>query len=305
MKHKFCPDEIIFSVTNKCNLKCPHCYVEQKNLSLDIEKAKFLIKNSLNAKPETEWRIGFTGGEPFLNLDFLCQISKFCVENNIMFDRIMTNALWWETEDDLQTSLTRLYESGYDGKIGISLDSFHGGDFRKTAKFIFYVTKIWQNPMMCEIQATYSTIKTSLHTLKKQKNIIKLLLLELERLECDAQVRVDFNKQVFSSDSPLAWKDKKWFREDFCVPTGNIFYVHTNGSIAPCCGYSNENEKLIIGTVDDDYETLLNNVQKNRIAKICFETGLENWRKTESKCKRKLPGKTSSPCTLCDFVCRL
>ena len=42
MKHKFCPDEIIFSVTNKCNLKCPHCYVEQKNLSLDIEKAKFL-----------------------------------------------------------------------------------------------------------------------------------------------------------------------------------------------------------------------------------------------------------------------
>ena len=41
----FDPDEIIFAVTDKCNLKCAHCFVERKNFSLDAEKAKKLIEN--------------------------------------------------------------------------------------------------------------------------------------------------------------------------------------------------------------------------------------------------------------------
>ena len=319
---EFNPDEIIFAVTDACNLKCAHCFVERKGLKLDIEKAKNLMDSCLQSCPETEWKVGFSGGEPFLNLDFLCEISKFCVEKGIVFDRIMTNALWWKDENELKEKLTRLFESGYDGKIGISFDSFHGGDFRYIAKFCRAVFEIWKNSSMIEIQTTYSTQKNSLHTIKKQKKILQLLAWELGAKKFNSKnggknnyiegkfdssdffIRVSFNRQVFASDSPFAWKDKKWFKEDFCQTTGNIFYVHTDGKIAPCCGYANENDAIIIGTIDDDYETLMKNVAENRMIKICFEEGLSNWRKTEQKNGKKFPGKTSDICLFCDYICK-
>lgn len=355
-RRAFSPDEIIFSVTDECNLKCQHCFVGRSEKKLDAEKAKNLIKNCIEetknceVQDETDiqeksakasfsqgvqWKVGFSGGEPFLNLDFLCKVSSFCVENEILFDRIMTNALWWKNEDELKKKLTRLYESGYDGKIAISFDSFHGGDFRKTAKFCRAVYEIWQNPTMIEIQTTYSPIKTSLHTLEKQKKVLTLLALELKgkfksksgkknnyicatNENCDFFIRVDINRQVFSSENPLAWQSKKWFKEDYCTPLGNIFYVHTDGNIAPCCGYANENPALFIGTIDDDYETLVKNGRENKIAKICFEKGLEKWVKenaysettttSESSIGSKAPvaiyRKTEDKCTLCDFICK-
>lgn len=318
----FTPDEIIFACTDSCNLKCPHCFVSRRGHKLDIADAKNFISSCIAADSKdtdglaTEWRVGFSGGEPFLNLDFLCEISAFCVENNIIFDRIMTNAIWWKSEEELSEKLTRLYDSGYDGKFGISFDSFHGGDFRYTAKFCRKVFELWKNSSSIEIQTTYDTEKNSLHTLKTQKKMLYLLSLELggkvkytkngARIIVpnmfEIPVYIGSQSHQYSKDEK--WNDKKWFKDDLCTGPGNIFYVHADGNVAPCCGFANENKELFIGTIKDSYEKLMKNAEENRMANICFSYGLEKFRLDEEKKGRKFNGKTCDICQFCDWACR-
>ena len=121
----FTPTEIIFAVTNDCNLNCPHCFINKGSEKLSCSDAINFINSCKQSKNNTIEKIGFTGGEPFLNLDFVLDITKAAVKNDFLFDQIITNADWWKNESDLQNVLTALYDAGYDGKIAVSWDIFH------------------------------------------------------------------------------------------------------------------------------------------------------------------------------------
>ncbi|MCR4900367.1 MAG: radical SAM protein, partial [Treponema sp.] len=70
----FYPDEIIFASTTACNLHCEHCFVNRNPLQLDIEQAvAFLRDCAASGKIE---RVGFSGGEPFLYMEFLVALTK-------------------------------------------------------------------------------------------------------------------------------------------------------------------------------------------------------------------------------------
>ena len=313
----FFPSEIIFSVTENCNLKCSHCYVSRKNNTLDSEKClKFLE----TCTPQIE-KIGFTGGEPFLNLDFILKITEFAVKKDFLFDRIMTNGIWWNDESELLKKLSLLYESGYDGKICLSYDSFHNQNLQKTVQFIKTVLKIFGKTSL-EIQ---SVVKFSEKNKKIKKTSLFPLLQELsELLSCKQkiifqkkstallkivkenifendyfEIPVFIFPQSLESKNPESFKSRKWFKEDFCEGPGNILYVHSDGNIAPCCGFSNENSKLFIGTINDSFSKILENAKENKMISLCFTDGLS------SKIKKigTIKGKTDDICTFCDFIC--
>jgi uncharacterized protein len=78
--------EIVFEVTDACNLRCEYCgygkfysdYEERKNINIDPEAAKrllaFLMKgwnSSQNVSAGKRTAIGFYGGEPLLNFSFI------------------------------------------------------------------------------------------------------------------------------------------------------------------------------------------------------------------------------------------
>ena len=130
-KKGFHPTEIIFAATNACNLHCEHCFIERNPHKLEIADAVALIESCVNAGSDID-RIGFSGGEPFLYMDFLIEVTKATVAHDLMFDQIMTNGDWWHDETDLRTTLQKLYDAGYDGKIGLSWDSYHGQTDRKS-----------------------------------------------------------------------------------------------------------------------------------------------------------------------------
>lgn len=313
----FFPSEIIFSVTENCNLKCNHCYVSRKNNTLDSEKClKFLE----TCTPQIE-KIGFTGGEPFLNLDFILKITEFAVKKDFLFDRIMTNGIWWNDESELLKKLSILYDSGYDGKICLSYDSFHNQNLQKTVQFIKTVLKIFGKTSL-EIQ---SVVKFSEKNKKIKKTSLFPLLQELsELLSCKQkiifqkkstallkivkenifendyfEIPVFIFPQSLESKNPESFKSRKWFKEDFCEGPGNILYVHSDGSIAPCCGFSNENSQLFIGTINDSFSKILENAKENKMISLCFTDGLS------SKIKKIgiKKGKTDDICTFCDFIC--
>lgn len=313
----FFPEEIIFALTDECNLHCPHCFVSRHKNYLDSEKAISFLKSCReNNSPVNT--IGFTGGEPFLNLDFILNIVKYAVKNDFTFDRIMTNGVWWNNKNELEEKLKLLYDAGYDGKFGLSWDSFHGQSVEDILTFIKSLYKIFNNPQCLEIQSVVYKKENSKFCEDEFLNKIDLLAQELL---CDEEIITNkktgcgtivlegenifipiYRRPVtYSANSTKAFKDKKWFKEDFCQGPGQILFVHPSGNIAPCCGFANENKELFIGNISMPWNEIKNNALENKMIDLCYSKGLSFALKF---CKKNLPGRTKDPCTFCDWLCK-
>lgn len=318
----FKPEEIIFAATSACNLKCQHCFVSQNPNKLNIESAvKFIsdCKDYCDSEKNTEGiqieKIGFSGGEPFLYLAFLCSVIKAAVEKDFMFDRLMTNGVWWNSEDDLKAKLNAVYEAGFDGKIGLSWDAFHNQDFSKVITFISAVHEIFGENAV-EIQSVikadddFNDLIDNLANkfeCSVEKNINKKTSKGIYLLQNDAvYLPVYREPQTFQCNEDEAWQAKKWFKDDYCQGPGNVLYIHADGNIAPCCGFANEEKALSIGNINMTFEDVLNQAKKNQLVQDCYNIGLGKIRKTKeikSLLKTKTSGKTDDLCTFCQFVC--
>lgn len=84
--------QIIFEVTDACNLRCKYCayadlyegYDERKNMKLPFHKARLILdylhalwkENRVEGVIEP-FTIGFYGGEPLLNVPFIKQVMEY------------------------------------------------------------------------------------------------------------------------------------------------------------------------------------------------------------------------------------
>jgi uncharacterized protein len=86
-------EQIVFEVTDSCNLNCTYCgfgelyegYDIRNGNKLNILYAKLLLKYIYNLKLENNNKrlmIGFYGGEPLLNINFIKQIIEFANQLN-------------------------------------------------------------------------------------------------------------------------------------------------------------------------------------------------------------------------------
>ncbi|MDY6396953.1 MAG: 4Fe-4S cluster-binding domain-containing protein [Treponema sp.] len=148
----FTPSEIIFSITTACNMHCPHCFVNRKPFTLKASDAITFLKSVYDSQNSSIEKVGFSGGEPFLRPDFLCEVIKAAIDMDFMFDRIMTNGDWWKTKEDLCATLQKVYDAGYDGKIGVSYDNFHAQSEERIATFIQTVWELFGSDAV-EIQS--------------------------------------------------------------------------------------------------------------------------------------------------------
>lgn len=325
----FNPEEIIFCPTAECNLRCPHCFVKQDKITLDQKKSiDFLVSSASNIK-----KIGFSGGEPFLNLDFMLSLIKKTVQLDLLFDQIMTNGTWWKTTQELHSTLTKIQQAGFDGKIGLSWDIFHNQNPQKIEYFIQTVQNYFGKQSITiqsvkpymggslppsrhfvasiplstgDTPATPPDIETAHKTFQKALKKWKLTFNTF--IKNHPEIPVYILPQTFVSEDKRAWKNLFWFKEDYCEGPGQVLYIHANGKIAPCCGFANENEQLIIGTINDNFQTIIKNAQNNKMIKLCYEKGLSNCKK-EIKQKlqkqgKKIPGKCRDICSFCDFICK-
>ena len=315
-KHGFRPTEIIFSTTTACNLHCEHCFINRTPRKLEIADAVRLIESCVEAggQPEPDGtllpvidRIGFSGGEPFLYMDFLIEVTKAAISHDLMFDQIMTNGDWWQNEADLAATLQKLYDAGYDGKIGLSWDSYHGQTTDRMETFIRTVQEIFGEDSI-NIQTVEDENKGG-ESLPLARTSLLTTPSAGDTPTTPPDIPVYTLPRTYTSDDSRAWQARHWFKEDYCQGPGNILYVHADGNIAPCCGFANENPALFIGTIHDSFETIMQKAAANPMIKICYEEGLYHYRRHGLKKSlrsqgKKLPGTTGDICTLCDFVCK-
>jgi uncharacterized protein len=104
--------DVVFEVTDSCNLKCKYCafgdyysnYDKRERKDLSVTKAKNLLRylsrfwqSPLNTSHKINVNIGFYGGEPLLNMDFIKEIvdysKKIASPRNSFIFRMTTNAL--------------------------------------------------------------------------------------------------------------------------------------------------------------------------------------------------------------------
>jgi uncharacterized protein len=99
---------IVFEVTDACNLQCTYCayrelytnYDKRENQYADPSKARILIdfiieklQTPSNKSPHKKVMIGFYGGEPLLNMDFIMDIVSYTKQREteyITFKYMMT-----------------------------------------------------------------------------------------------------------------------------------------------------------------------------------------------------------------------
>src|SRR5437870_2277572 len=137
----FRPNYLSFAGTYQCNLTCPHCCVPiEWPDRLDIDTAIRFLEDARAFGIEI---LGFTGGEPFLYPEFLFALTRRAAQLGFRFDKIVTNGVWFRDADHLTGVLRELKEAGFTGKLGLSVDKFHGihtpllVTFCQTARRIF------------------------------------------------------------------------------------------------------------------------------------------------------------------------
>src|SRR5690349_2392023 len=129
----FRPNYLSFAGTYQCNLSCPHCCVPiEWTDRLDIPTAVRFLEQAHDSGIEI---LGFTGGEPFLYPEFLVALTRRAAELGFRFDKLMTNGVWYRDDAHLERVLTELRDAGFSGKLGLSVDKFHGMDVAKLAGF--------------------------------------------------------------------------------------------------------------------------------------------------------------------------
>jgi hypothetical protein len=304
---RFSPREILFAPSSACNLNCAHCAVRKDRRRLSPAAAVRFLKSAKKAGLE---RVGFTGGEPFLDAPFLFAVSAAAARNDLFFDRITTNASWFKTLAQLRRALEKLREAEYDGTFGVSVDAFHEGDPAKVALFLRTAAAIWDRPDIAQIMSIRGARDRA--TAARIGRLTRLL---------GAKIVTRYGRRYIKAEYlllPLALIDivavgkagglvdpwgKKWFTEDYCQGPGHVLYVLPDGSVKPCCGYATDSERLTIGNIyTDTAEAILRKAARNPYVRAVFERGLGRIRGRLSALGVRFPGKTENHCFFCHHI---
>ncbi len=120
-------DTLWFNTGTLCNIECRNCYIESSPSNDRLaylsaaEVGRYLDEIDDLALPTRE--IGFTGGEPFMNPEFLGMVEDALVRGLEVL--ILTNAMQPMMRPHIQEGLVRLRETHRDRlKLRVSLDHF-------------------------------------------------------------------------------------------------------------------------------------------------------------------------------------
>jgi len=129
-------DQVVFEVTEKCNLKCKYCgfgelytgYDQRNGNNFDLENAKIVLaflkdiwNSELNTANKKPIYFGFYGGEPLLNFDLVKRIVEYIktleLNKNVFYFNMTTNGTL------LHKHMDYLVENNF--LLAVSIDGDH------------------------------------------------------------------------------------------------------------------------------------------------------------------------------------
>lgn len=168
------PEDLIWIITARCNLNCPHCYaiLYCNELELDFNSITKIIDSAIEAGVE---HINFTGGEPLLRNDIF-DILNYCLNVGIE-PSLFTNLTL--VNDEMVSKLSRL-----DVYVLTSLDGFSKETYESIRglntwdKFLNGVKKIISHGIEAHVNISVNTLNYNYI----DKILEKALMLGFQRL---------------------------------------------------------------------------------------------------------------------------
>jgi pyruvate-formate lyase-activating enzyme len=310
MRRTFRPRYVSFAGTYQCNLDCPHCCVPiEWPDRLEIAAAVRFLESAHAFGIRT---VGFTGGEPFLYPEFLCALSRRAAELGFRFDKVMTNGVWHVDLAHLERTLTDLRDAGFTGKLGLSVDKFHGmrhterlAEFCRTARHVF------ERDTIVSLSYASRSPEQGLEPIRELAGHLDGLIewspvLGRHLLVTPYMTMVlNWNHlaPVERAERFAGGWDGTWFEEDYCEGPGQALIVTPRGEVKPCCGFASDLDQLTIGTIAEDVEAIVHNARRHPYVGKVFREGLTAIRdEILARDPQALPGAASNQCFFCWWV---
>ncbi len=312
MARKFEPRYLMLSGTYQCNLSCPHCCVPiEWPDRLPIDVALRLVDQA-HAYGIRE--IGFTGGEPFLYLEFLTALIQRTASLGWRFDKIQTNGVWYEHQDHLADSLQAVRDAGYTGKLGLSVDKFHGLEIDALARFCKAARIVFQRDNIIALNYASKRPDQGLEPIERLAKSLDAVIEWSDWLKRYLVVSSDLTMTCnWNHLAPVeraealgkGWEwDGVWFQEDYCEGPGQALIITPKGEVKPCCGFASDLDQLTIGNIyTETLEDIVLQARQHPYVGRVFSEGLLAIKDEILKRDPKaLPGATSNQCFLCWYI---
>ena len=307
----FRPNYLSFAGTYQCNLACPHCCVPiEWPDRLPIPSALRFLEQAHEAGINV---LGFTGGEPFLYPEFLVAVTRRAAGLGFRFDKMMTNGVWHRDAAHLRDVLAELRDAGFAGKLGLSVDKFHGMDIAKLAEFCRVARGVFDRDNVLSLSYASRAPDQGLEPIRRLAAELDGVVEWSEMLGKYLLVSDDFTMTLNwnhlaaverAEGLPVNSWDGEWFVEDYCEGPGQALIVNPRGEVKPCCGFASDLDQLTIGNVHTDtVEEVIRKARKHPVVGRIFREGLTAIRDDIlANDPGALPGETSNHCYFCWYV---
>jgi pyruvate-formate lyase-activating enzyme len=306
----FRPNYISFAGTYQCNLTCPHCCVPiEWTDRLDVGTALRFLEDAHGYGIED---LGFTGGEPFLYPEFVLALCRRGADLGLRFDKIMTNGVWFRDGAHLEGVLTDLAATGFTGKLGLSVDKFHGAHTARLAEFCRTARRVFGRDSLLALSYASRHPDQGLepvHALARALDAVVDWSPVLGRyllVAPDLTMTLNWNHLAPVERAERftgAW-DGEWFAEDYCEGPGQALIVNPRGEVKPCCGFASDLDQLTIGNIyRDTVRQIVRRARRHPYVGKVFREGLTAIREEIlARDPGALPGATSNHCYFCWYV---
>jgi MoaA/NifB/PqqE/SkfB family radical SAM enzyme len=310
MRRLFRPNYVSFAGTYQCNLSCPHCCVPiEWEDRLPIEVALRFLDD---AHQQGIGRIGFTGGEPFVYPAFVIALTRRAAELGFKFDKVMTNGLWYHDEAHLSSVLSALRDAGFTGKLGMTVDKFHGADITRLATFCLTARKVFDRDTILSLSYASRAPDQGRELIRRLADALGGVLEWSDLLKRYLVVSPDLTMTLnWNHLAPVeraekfqgGWDDQ-WFQEDYCEGPGQALIVTPKGEVKPCCGFASDLDQLTIGNIHtDSVEQIIRQGREHSYVGKVFSEGLTAVvDEILARDPNALPGKSSNQCYVCWYI---
>jgi hypothetical protein len=307
----FRPNYLSLAPTYQCNLACPHCCVPiEWTDRLDIPTAVRFLEQARATGIEV---LGFTGGEPFLYPEFVVALTRRAAQLGFRFDKLMTNGVWHRDGPHLEAVLTDLRDAGFTGKLGLSVDKFHGMDIGKLAGFCRTARRVFDRDTILSLSYASRSPDKGLEPIRRLADELGGVLAWSDLLHRHMLVSDDLTMTLNWNHLATVERaeglpgdpwDGGWFAEDYCEGPGQALIVNPRGEVKPCCGFASDLDQLTIGNVHtDSVEGVIKAARKHPVVGRIFREGLTAIRDDIlARDPAALPGATSNHCYFCWYV---
>src|SRR5262249_55928831 len=164
------------------------------------------------------------GGDPFLSPNFVHRLCRRATELGFRHDKIVTNGVWFHDEAHLEAVLTELARAGFTGKLGLSVDKFHGIRSAQLATFCRAARRVFDRDTILSL--SYASRRPDqglepVHALARELDAVvewSDLLGRYLLVAPDLTMVLNWNHlaPVERAEKLTGGWDGTWFEEDYC-----------------------------------------------------------------------------------------